>query len=316
MKNVNFDSLTNIKAPDAWIENALNIPKTVDKKKPVFFIKHARTLAAVACLVFVSVISVVIFLSNDKVTVQIDPDTKETKATISSAQTDYPTQHNEKPSKEQSSKQENKPQRPTTPYEAIEPPEGDVPQKPTTGNTDTQDPPSPTATPKPTEPVVKPPTDSTEKEDENPLPTEPCLPPEATEPEGWPPVEPGNPGNPGNPGDPVEPTVPDAPSVRPTEKPIEPTENPFKHIGLSGSAPLSAVENINFVYCMIYDSNGHLIGDSNLYSSQHRAHLVEIGDRVDFNYIVPDGLITKHDTYTYYFYDRDGVILYVGTKKI
>lgn len=305
MKNVNFDSLTNIKAPDAWIENALNIPQTVEKKKPLFFIKHARTLAAVASLVFVSVISIVFFLSNDRITPQVDPNTKETKATISSAQTDYSTQHKEKPSKAQNQEQENKTQNPTTPYEAIEPPEGDSPQKPTTGSDSTEKPTAPIGpTIKPTTPVhptegyiPTPPTDDWMPPSEYPEPTE------GEEP--W------------IPGYPVEPSEPDAPPVRPTVKPTTPTENPFNNIHLSGSVPLDSVEIFDKVYCMIYDSNGHLIGDSNLYSSQHYAYFTRATEgKIYLNYDVPNGLITKHDTYSYYFYDSDGVILYYGTKYI
>ena len=318
MKNVNFDSLTNIKAPEKWIENALNIPQTVEKPKPLFFIKHARTLAAVASLVFVSVISIVLFLTNDRVTPQIDPDAIETKATVSIVETDNSTQNEQKPTNNQNQTQEKTPYQPTVPYETIEPPESDKPQKPTKPGAD-----SPTV--KPTVPVAPtqgsdatlPPDEIEPTEDIPSLPVDPTEPPPVVRPTVKPTVKPSE-----KPTQPPAVTPTEAPTESPTEAPTEepwipPTENPFNNIILSGSAPQGTVNGSKNLYCMIYDSNGRLIGDSNLYSSQHVAYFMGTGyGKAYFSYSVPNGLITKHDTYTYYFYDQDGVTLFIGTTTI
>ena len=321
MKNVNFDSLANIKAPEQWIENALNVPKTVDaeKAKPLFIIKHARTLAAVASLVFVSVISIVLFLSNDSVTPQIKPETQETKATISSVQADYSTQKDEKPtkpSKTENKNQDNTVKAPTENYEEIEPPESEHPQKPTTGSGDTEEPTQPTkpttpiGPPKPTEPEVRPSSAPTEAPTEPPQesPSEPEY-VEPTEGDDW------NPGNPGAPSDPLEPGNPDyPPTVKPT---IKPTEDTISNVTFTATVNLSFVSGGQSVYCKVYDSNNRLIGDSNEYSYQHQAGFLSFTETTaTLIYYMPNGLITKHGTYSYYFYTGDGEILHYGSKYI
>ena len=59
MNKVNFDSLKNIKAPEAWLEKAAVIPETSVKKSafPVMY-----RVAAAASLVLVSVIGLLVFL--------------------------------------------------------------------------------------------------------------------------------------------------------------------------------------------------------------------------------------------------------------
>ena len=308
MKNVNFDSLTNIKAPEQWIENALNIPKTVDaeKTKPLFIIKHARTLAAVASLVFVSVISIVLFLSNDSVTPQIEPDTQETKATISSVQADYSTQSSENETKTENKKQDNKVKNPTENSEAIEPPENENPQKPTTGSGDTEDPTKPTTPIGPTKPTEPEFVEPTEPEWDNP--TEPEC-PEPTEGDNWYPGAPGAPDDPLKPGDPDDP-----PTVKPT---VKPTEDTISNVTFTATVNLSFVSGGQTVYCKVYDSNNRLIGDSNEYSYQHQAGFLSFTDTTaTLIYYMPNGLITTHGTYSYYFYTGDGEILYYNTKYI
>lgn len=328
MKNVNFDSLTNIKAPEQWIENALNIPKTVgaEKAKPLFIIKHARTLAAVASLVFVSVISIVLFLSNDSVTPQIEPETQETKATISSVQADYSTQSSDnktKPSKTENKNQNNTVKAPTEKYEEIEPPESTQPQRPTSGSGDTEEPTKPTkptnpttpiGPPKPTAPEVHPTIEPTEPEWVSPTepewetPTEP----EWVEPTpggDWKPVEPWEPSAPGYPNDPTGP-----PAVTPT---IKPTEDTISNVTFTATVNLSFVSGGQAVYCKVYDSNNRLIGDSNEYSYQHQAGFLSFTESTaTLIYYMPNGLITKHGTYNYYFYTGDGEILYYSSKYI
>lgn len=85
MNKVNFDSLKNLKAPEEWIENAINIPNTKQKKKPILAIfsnKSARLIAAAACLVLVSAISLTVFLTQDRITPPIDPNYEATEQAV------------------------------------------------------------------------------------------------------------------------------------------------------------------------------------------------------------------------------------------
>ncbi|MBR2715831.1 MAG: hypothetical protein IKB73_06485 [Ruminococcus sp.] len=73
MNDKNFDSLKNLKAPEKWIENALNIPDTVAKKPAVIPFRIHRTLAYVACFVLVCVLSFTLFITtHDNATPPVD----------------------------------------------------------------------------------------------------------------------------------------------------------------------------------------------------------------------------------------------------
>lgn len=63
MKKVNFDALSHIEAPQAWIEKAERIPEMPQKKAPVAVPYRA---VAAAALVLVSVAAVVVFLMFEK----------------------------------------------------------------------------------------------------------------------------------------------------------------------------------------------------------------------------------------------------------
>lgn len=65
MSDKNFDSLKNLKAPDKWIKNALDIPNT-RVVKPSFFLRYSRSVAAIACLVLVCTMSIIAVLHKDK----------------------------------------------------------------------------------------------------------------------------------------------------------------------------------------------------------------------------------------------------------
>ncbi|MBQ8057674.1 MAG: hypothetical protein IJ275_05000 [Ruminococcus sp.] len=307
MNNINFDSLTNIKAPEAWIENALNIPSTVEKKKPLLFFKHSRAIAAVACLVLVSVVSITIYLKHDRLVVPIDPNYTETLASVCNDATDATSDKNET-----SSNQENTVVLETQPYELIEPTEGGSPnsqkptQKPIVGPTLPNDPPENT---EPSQPQFEVPTEAAS----HPKPPTPTVAPTVV------PQDPTNTQPPIDPPPCIEPSDPswEVPTVSPTEAPPSPSEPEFGSISFSAQIRTSLVSGDNLVYCSVYDSNNHLIGDSNLYSAQHKAYIIGYSDgKAILSYRLPDGLITEHGTYSYYFYNRYGETLYYNTKTI
>ncbi|MBE6824593.1 MAG: hypothetical protein E7513_04535 [Ruminococcaceae bacterium] len=301
MNKINFDSLKNLKAPESWIENAANIPQTVEKEKPVliFFLKHSRSLATVACLVLICSVSLTIYLTQDRNVLPIDLNYGQAEATQKThSPTDYSSDNqnsNESIIKETQSNNE------TAYIEPTEKADSNPSQNHITDNTDddngtnggaphedsTQ---SPTQKPtdKPTtSPSVKPTVNSTA----NPTIT--------------PSVKPTTP----------EPTIP-----RPTFPDlVEPTYNDE----LPGAIPItsymcygeSSVENIinNQVYCKIFDSADNQLGDSDLFSKEHHALVEKEKDKACFGYDpLYLGLIKEVGTHRFVFYNKKGDTLCEG----
>ena len=316
MKNVNFDSLTNIKAPDAWIENALNVPQT-QKQKPILFISLSRTIAAVACLILVSVISITIYLTQDRIVPPIDPDyVKETTSEITqdnSENNDKKKENNSKNPAINPSGNINNSQN----YEDIEPPENGV--EPTRKPTDGANKPSVSPTESSSDaPIIGPTLPSIEEPSEDPTEepsdSNPEIPPWVEPTECPPPVMPT-----------VTPT--EAPTEAPTESPTEaptesPTEAPTENSGKPSVAtrctvavPIDYFSDEAMVYCVIYDSNGNILGSSNPYAYEKRTTIYDLtGEYIFYEYRpVQAGVITKKGTYTYQFYDKYATILRSGT---
>ena len=67
----NFDSFKNLKTPQKWIDNAINIPNTKKKSAPVFFIKYSKYIVAAACLVLVCAVSILVYSSNNKANIPL-----------------------------------------------------------------------------------------------------------------------------------------------------------------------------------------------------------------------------------------------------
>lgn len=105
MNDKNFDSLKNLKAPDSWIENALNIPNIENTSiKPIFFIRYSRSIAAVACLVLVCTISLFVALNKgDSNVLVVNPNHNETQETHNAS-----TENNSSADKNDSKKNDKK----------------------------------------------------------------------------------------------------------------------------------------------------------------------------------------------------------------
>ncbi len=295
MKNINFDALTNIKAPDTWIENALDIPATVEKKKPIPFFKHSRIIAAVACLILVSVVSVTIYLTSDRVVPPIDPDYDETKSSTSVNATGISPQHNETETNAQNKQPENVVILPTQPYDVVEPTEGNSSAKPTQSTTgESQIPQDPTEKPiiVPTQPV---------EPSEAPEPTDPpCESPTENET----PIEPSE-------GDPMIPGVP--PVETPTEEPTKNPANEFpEDADCSGATKISNLTGQNRVYCIVTDPSGNQMGTADWFTDEHLATIYyQDGNYVYFAYSVRGHYnINESGIYTCIFYNESGQKLF------
>lgn len=78
MKDFNFDKLKNVKTPDSWIENAVNIPNVQKKPKKVIPF-NTRVVATAACLTFCFVLgSVMLSIVNTDPTAVVRPLTEPT----------------------------------------------------------------------------------------------------------------------------------------------------------------------------------------------------------------------------------------------
>ena len=309
----NFDSLKNLKAPDSWIENAMSIPK-VQEKKPIFFIKYSRHLMAVACLVLVCTISLIIVLQKDdgKVLV-IDPDFEPT-----SIQQQTEEIKNTEESKPLTDKKENNTQETegNVPDGHTESENGGAPHENShntvspTQNVNTQETENPTdsiiSTESPiieTENEVLSPTESyTEPVDSSEGDISPTLrptPPQPTKP----PLKPVNKPQ-SRPQAPMAPppTEDEAQNPQPSESVIE---------GQLGTSFFIQNTTSTTFYCIMFDPDGKLIGDENLFSEEHKTVLVtSYQDCVIVNYIPEDHYnLTKFGRYTYFLYDEKGNLL-------
>ncbi len=311
MNDKNFDSLKNLKAPDSWIENAMQIPK-LQEKKPIFFIRYSRHLMAVACLVLVCAVSLIIVLQKDdgKILV-VDPDLQttvtehhtETKNTIETESSTDSKENNTQTNKE------------NTPIQNTVTENGGAPHEDTqnavtpTENENTQE------TENPTDVI---PTDSPIVETENEYldPTQ-----SYTEP-----VD-------GSEGD-ISPTIrpttpkPTKPSIKPVNKPQSKPQAPESPIppDTEHNPPPSIDETISqsmgtsfFVYktqgtnfyCLVFDPDGKLLGDDDLFSEKRKTVVAaDYTDSMFINYYPEHHYkLTKLGRYTYLLYDENGKLL-------
>lgn len=73
MNNKNFNSFKNLKAPNSWIENAIKIPSTQKAVTPIFFIRHSKIIASVACFVIVCAASLMFVFNSDDNLIPVTP---------------------------------------------------------------------------------------------------------------------------------------------------------------------------------------------------------------------------------------------------
>lgn len=280
MKDMNFNNLKNLKAPENWIENAINIPQAESKQKSPVIFRYTRVIAAVACLVLVCTVSLVLFFTRDTNILPIDPDyTQSENVTNNDDNSNAQEEQNGKNSHKNDKKPTNN---------------GDAPLEDETSEHGESTSKSEDAT------TTKPPkeTQKPNKPTQNPSATEPS---DDTEDPPDPPYE-----------EPSDPSW-EEPSEEPTESidPGSPPEAPPGSISavFSTFIPKSEYTGGN-VYCKIIDSNGNLLGDSNLYSREHRA---SVAGYTKDSYLLEynassKGVVTQPGYYTCYFYDSNGKV--------
>ena len=274
MKNVNFDTLKNLEAPEKWIENAINIQNQKAENKVIPFSKFSRTFAMVASLVLVCMVSVAVFLHFDKNLVDVNPNpTPHNDITLSQSKEETDSTNNE------STKLigENTHATETSQGDIISPTEPSENLAETTKPTDSK-------SDKPTKPATKPtqsqkPTNTTSPTYTNP-PTE--------DPGFDAPIEPSSPQDPESPGNPGAPYDP----------PAKPSEGEGgKYYVFSTSFSKHTLNNTQQVFCSVKDPDGKLI------CSYQAATRVSISGNLAYvKFAPPEHLFTKRGMYTCDFY--------------
>lgn len=307
MNDKNFDSLKNLKAPDSWIENALNIANAQDvqKEKPIFFIRYSRSLAAVACLILVCTISLLVVLNkNDGSVPAIDPDYETVLTDSTDNEDDSQTEHQSDATEKTNDKKDKNSITETVttnggaPHESTE-----KPQKPTQSQNT-----------KPVKPTDKPETTPTDK-DENPTDAPEVLPsptvkptrPQNSKPDMKPVNRPGNPGDPtnrpGSPGDPMKP--------RPTEGDGEggaPTVPGVPYdVTFAITVDSYYLTSDEIIYCTLISPNNETVLIDKV------ADIVPYGSRAIASVSVSVLDLMHTGEYTCYFYSSNGY--YIGSAN-
>ena len=290
MNNKNFENLNNIEVPQSWIENAINIPNVVPKKKPLVFPRINRYLAAVACLVLVCTVSLVIVLNIDRNIVPVKPIVSD-KNKDDNNQTE-PTNEGIVP--------------PTVPDNSNEPTTEST-SEPTNSEGDI------IPTEKPTEGTVTEPTEPTESTDPSDKPSQvPEEPTEAPEPSAPPTETPVYPPTSPPWDDPTE--EPQAPGFE-GESPLYPSSgnppsgsNVFVQIEVSKIPGYTTSGEIR-LYCKVYDPDKELLGNSNTFHPKNLVTIYKLKNGVAYGAysIVNNYNLTKHGRYTARFYNQNGI---------
>ena len=307
----NFNSISQFKVPQEWIDGALNVQKPPKKEKPIFFIKHMRTIGAVACTVIVLALSIFMVLMRDdnlhvkpdnpdiesksssEYDEKIPPTTKDGRVIETNSGYGYvyettvdgrlviiptekgsiigPTRPVETEPKE-TLKPDFKPSLPDAPTEVTEPTE----ETKESGSESTEDP--------------IPPIDESTEATEGPPPSID----ESTEEsmEDW----------------------SEESSVESTEESFGPIVTPTISPDLEVSVDVTFSKNLlgkySLVFCKIVTPSGYVISNGNLYSSQHSADIVQIsGNTVYANYSPSPHGITSPGYYTFVFYNENGTTM-------
>ncbi|MBQ9471941.1 MAG: hypothetical protein IJU73_02225, partial [Ruminococcus sp.] len=107
-------------------------------------------------------------------------------------------------------------------------------------------------------------------------------------------------------------SVDEPPLTRPTESDIQPVG-----VSFSGVVDSSMLTGSGNVYSRIFDDRGRLLGDSDAYSPDRLAVIVEQdGDSASVQYTVPEDLLYKEGYYNIVFYNEDGKRLAQGQLYI
>ncbi len=320
MSDKNFDSIKNFEVPQAWIDSALSVPQTTSRKKPIVFLHFSRYATMAASLVLVCVLSVVVFMLRDDSVIPVEkPVSTQPTAIIDSKDgTSEQTKQQNSTTKTKENGVTAEIKKPTAKSSNTEPTEKPT-KKPQKGDNSKSDPkPSTQEKTENTQSTdIQGATTPTQNQTEMPTiePTEKPIEKPIERPTQKPTVKPT-----------VRPTQ--GPTQKPTQKPtVKPTPKPPVDPTVSGgdytteevvtiydSFLASKLAGSGKVYCSIYSSSGKLLGDSNLFSSQHRASVdYKTSSVVQVSYDpLSKGLWLSAGRYTYSFYNENGVVVARG----
>lgn len=309
MNEMNFDNLQNLNTPENWVENALNIPQ--EKKKAIIIpFGYTRTLSAVACLVLVLLLSVsLLSLTKNNATLKSDP-----QGPTAHVNNTEPTQNSESDSHTDNKNNKNNNKHSYNPIL----PDGVLQQvEDATQSTDDK-----TNNNKET---IKP---TQGNQHETNAPQKPTVAP--SKPNDIEPTESAPPVCPTEPTEPDEPMIPGMPTEMepvPTEGEIpeepRPTKNPHDFepqdivLTIYASVPSSSTAGTKSVYCMLYDSNGAVVGNAYTYSQQRKCTKTPNGSTTNISYSpYYKGIYYKSGTYSYKFYTSSGKVIASGSTYL
>lgn len=290
-----FDFSKYVEVPDQWIENALNIPNTVQEKPKIIPIRHYVTAASIVLVVTLGISVYFLFGNKSPIPVAQNPTAAATEAQpIDATDATFPTEQNTVQSTDSTVNNQvatSSQAIPTTPATQVTTDSrGNVIPSPTQTNDQPTVAPAPSVT---TAPSTEPPRDT---------PTNALRPSPTQKPV-------------------AHPTT--APTAAPiTEKPTQAYTPDIRTLRLDlpiiDTATVSEDSDSN-LFCCVYDSAGNLLGDSDLYS---RSHLVNINsggyqsEGVVYNYAVDyDANKVPDNRFTYKVYLRNGTVVLQGTVK-
>lgn len=321
MKRLNFNTLKNINVPEDWINNALDVPQKIGSQKHSKIIKISRVASVAACFVIVGAVTLFTMpLHKDYGNSIKRPDIAPTTTPPSTLQ-NYTNGINDGNRKNDNTNGTNS---------AIFLYDGTVGTTEGTGNNPAYSSynHSETSTPNGNNTDRKNPSQREgNTEWSNVFPFFPTI----TTPYDPTPYEPTSYTSVNPTSNTVPPattaTIATAPSytietqpsstyVAPTVSYTVPTEAVDSVVckGVWAPAP-SIVENIREIYCSIYTTDGYcLVGDSNLYSDQHKAitKVDDIGNVVAEYYPKKKGINLDKGKYEFCFYNSYGDVLYRG----
>lgn len=287
MNDMNFDSLLNLTTPQSFIDKALSIEAKEQKPKVLFSAYFNRTLGAVACLVLICILSVTLFsLTHNNSTLTAQPQGPTTRVDNTES-TDSKNEYNN----------DNRNDGPALIPDVFEQVEE---TKPTQSNDNKK-------------PTQKP-QNSTQAQ--NPTDAPPDTPEDPSNPHG-------HPNSSGKPSE-IEPPNPNG-SVIPPENETQPVEilptepgDPFKPVEIITTiyitVPSGSIKDSENIYCMLYDSNEAIVGNSYIYSAQRKCTVSLIGSTALISYSpISKGIYYESGTYIYKFYTSSGKIMASGS---
>ncbi len=323
MNRLNFDNLKNIDVPSEWIENAVKIPHTYQKNRTSSFLKLSRIITTAACFVCISAVSFLLFsmngFPNTPVAVQ-EPTTSAAKSSDEESTVDSYNPNGEK----------------TSGHIDLNGTEGTTLSNSGwdgKGNFVTANPSSQLIRDNFTDSEKKNlkdnsnfsiPQNTTGKQNNNiKVPTQITQPQTKPEEIQTKPTETQT-NQPPNPSKTTEPTIPTNTLQSVPDTTASSPSNPDDWQTVLDDVACRAVFSSDLltgsgrVYCRLYNYQGYMIGDKNLFSNQHIADKDFVVNGIVYAVYSPvdSGLSLSSGKYYFYFYNENGKDIYQGSIQV